>query len=72
MGGGLDESDFTLGKLFKSAGYNTAYVGKWHLGPASASQPQNQGFDKWLLGFRGTTDQVLYAENMKSAGAPES
>ena len=33
MAGGLDEGDFTLGKLFKSAGYNTAYAGKWHLGP---------------------------------------
>lgn len=72
MGGGLDENDFTLGKLFKSAGYNTAYVGKWHLGPAAKSQPQNQGFDQWLLGFRGTTDQVVYAENMKTVGAPES
>ena len=39
MAGGLDESDFTLGKLFKSAGYNTAYAGKWHLGPLSISQP---------------------------------
>ncbi len=70
--GGLDEGDFTLGKLFKSAGYNTAYAGKWHLGPASKSQPQNQGFDQWLVGFKGTTDQVVYAENMKTAGAPEA
>jgi arylsulfatase len=72
MAGGLDEDDFTLGKLFKSAGYKTAYVGKWHLGPESKSQPQNQGFDKWLLGFRGTTDQVVYAESMKSVDAPEA
>jgi arylsulfatase len=71
MGGGLDESDFTLGKLFKAAGYNTAYSGKWHLGPAAKSQPQNQGFDQWLIGFRGTTDQVVYAEHMKVSGVPE-
>jgi arylsulfatase len=70
--GGLDKGDFTLGKLFKSAGYNTAYVGKWHLGPESKSQPQNQGFDQWLVGFKGTTDQVVYAENMKTFGAPEA
>ena len=68
--GGLDKDDFTLGKLFKSAGYNTAYVGKWHLGPAAKSQPQNQGFDQWLVGFRGTTDQVVYADHMKEVGAP--
>ena len=72
MAGGLDKEDFTLGKLFKSVGYNTSYVGKWHLGPASKSQPQNQGFDQWLLGFKGTTDQVVYAANMKSLRAPES
>lgn len=70
--GGLDKDDFTLGKLFKSAGYNTAYAGKWHLGPASRSQPQNQGFDQWLVGFSGTTDQVVYADNMKTFGAPKS
>jgi len=72
MAGGLDEGDFTLGKLFKSAGYNTAYAGKWHLGPLSVSQPQNQGFDKWLIGFRGTTDQTVYADNMEMFGAPEA
>lgn len=71
MAGGLDENDFTLGKLFKSAGYNTAYAGKWHLGPLTKSQPQNQGFDKWLVGFQGTTDQTMYADNMKLLGAPE-
>jgi arylsulfatase len=72
MAGGLDEGDYTLGKLFKSAGYNTVYVGKWHLGPFTVSQPQNQGFDKWLLGFRGTTDQTIYADNMKMVGAPDA
>jgi arylsulfatase len=68
--GGLDKKDSTLGKLFKEAGYNTAYVGKWHLGPMAVSQPQNQGFDQWLLGFKGTSDQVVYKENMRTVGAP--
>lgn len=72
MAGGLDSDDHTLGKLFKSAGYNTAYAGKWHLGPASKSQPQNQGFDQWLIGFKGTTDQVVYSAHMKAMGAPEA
>jgi len=70
MAGGLDPTDYTLGKLFKGAGYNTAYVGKWHLGPLAESQPENQGFDRWLLGFRGTSDQVVYKENMIEVGAP--
>ena len=72
MSGGLDKDDFTMGKLFKSAGYNTAYAGKWHLGPLAVSQPQNQGFDKWFLGFQGTTDQTMYADNMDEFGAPKA
>ena len=36
------------------------------------SQPQNQGFDQWLIGFQGTTDQVVYAENMRDLRAPEA
>jgi len=27
----LDEDEFTLGKMFKSQGYQTAFIGKWHL-----------------------------------------
>ena len=69
--GGLQPDDVTLGKVFKSAGYNTTYMGKWHLGPAAQSQPQNQGFDQWLYGFKGTTDSVLYSESLTTAGMPE-
>lgn len=70
--GGLQPDDVTLGKVFKSAGYDTTYVGKWHLGPAAASQPQNQGFDQWLVGFKGTTDTVQYGANMRASGAPQA
>ena len=69
--GGLQPDDVTLGTVFKSAGYNTTYIGKWHLGPEAQSQPQNQGFDQWLLGFKGTTDSVLYSESLQTAGMPE-
>jgi len=34
----------TLGKLMKSAGYQTFFAGKWHLGP-EGWWPENQGFD---------------------------
>ena len=70
--GGLQPDDVTLGTVFKSAGYNTTYVGKWHLGPESQSQPQNQGFDQWLVGFKGTTDGVLYADTTSEVKMPEA
>ncbi len=70
--GGLQPDDVTLGTVAKSAGYNTTYIGKWHLGPLEQSQPQNQGFDQWLLGFKGTTDTVLYEENLRTNNAPET
>ncbi len=70
-GGGLQEDDVTLAELFKSVGYDTTYIGKWHLGPQPVSQPQNQGFDQWLIGFSGTTDSSLYGENIRSLGMPD-
>ena len=70
--GGLQPDDFTLGKMFQDAVYATTYIGKWHLGGETQSQPQNQGFDQWLLGFRGTTDTVAYGASMRSVGAPEA
>ena len=67
----LQPEEVTLGELFKSVGYNTTYVGKWHLDAEPKSQPQNQGFDQWLVGFSGTTDVVFYPSKMTEAGAPE-
>lgn len=72
QGGGLQPDDVTLGTMFKSAGYNTGYIGKWHLGPNAQSQPHNQGFDSWEYGFKGSTDGVLYAASMKTHNAPEA
>lgn len=67
----LQPEEVTLGELFRSVGYETTYVGKWHLDAEPKSQPQNQGFDQWLTGFSGTTDVVLYGPKMKEAGAPD-
>jgi len=72
QGGGLQPDDVTLGTMFKSAGYNTSYIGKWHLGPGAHSQPHNQGFDQWSLGFKGSTDGVLYEGSMNIHNAPDA
>lgn len=66
----LQAEEYTLGELFGDAGYTTAYVGKWHLGRSVQSQPQNQGFDEWRVGFFSSSDPVLYPDTMAEFGAP--
>src|SRR5271169_3183188 len=38
---------YTLGQLFKDAGYATAIFGKWHLGADAQAQPSSHGFDEF-------------------------
>ena len=45
----------TLGTVLRAAGYDTAYIGKWHLdGPSRGGYtppgPRRQGFDFWAVG----------------------
>ena len=42
---GLAPEALTMGEIFKEAGYQTALIGKWHLGDAPELQPMKQGFD---------------------------
>jgi arylsulfatase len=65
---------FTMGELFKGAGYGTAIFGKWHLGSAPESLPTAHGFDE----FYGippdiSWDAATYVSTMElthSAAAP--
>lgn len=41
----LPLEEITMAEVFKSAGYATAHVGKWHLGEDKKYWPENQGFD---------------------------
>ena len=45
----LPHSETTIAEALKSAGYRTAYIGKWHLGEANDQQPSQHGFD-WQRG----------------------
>jgi arylsulfatase A-like enzyme len=45
QGGGLPHAEWTLGSVLKTAGYQTFFAGKWHLGDADSSLPNAQGFD---------------------------
>ena len=43
----LPKGAFTMGQLFKGAGYATAIFGKWHLGVEPQSLPTAHGFDEF-------------------------
>ncbi|MBC7400815.1 MAG: sulfatase-like hydrolase/transferase [Mucilaginibacter sp.] len=49
---GMSGSQYTLGELFKDAGYKTAHIGKWHIGYSKETEPNAQGFD-YSFGFMG-------------------
>lgn len=53
---GMPQSEITLGEAFKSAGYATACVGKWHLGHKSQFHPLRNGYDEYL--------GILYSNDM--------
>ncbi len=42
---GLPGAEFTMAEMFKQAGYQTAHIGKWHLGYQPEMSPNAQGFD---------------------------
>ncbi len=42
---GLSPKALTIAEIYKSAGYNTAISGKWHVGDKPKFLPQRQGFD---------------------------
>jgi len=70
----IDDSQFTLAKLFQNAKYQTAVIGKWHLGLGGSNGPDWNGSIKPnpnQLGFKysfiipATPDRVpcVYVEN---------
>jgi arylsulfatase A len=45
---GLDPDEITIAEVLKGAGYETACIGKWHLGDQMQFLPTRQGFDYYL------------------------
>lgn len=46
----LPLEEYTLAEVLREAGYRTASIGKWHLGPEPFSLPQHHGFDVNIAG----------------------
>ena len=45
---GMPAAEVTIAEVLKSAGYQTAHIGKWHLGGEGAMRAEAQGFDDSL------------------------
>jgi arylsulfatase A-like enzyme len=49
----LPDEELCMGEIFKAAGYQTAYIGKWHLDghgrDAFIPEERRQGFDYWKV-----------------------
>jgi uncharacterized sulfatase len=46
---GMPPSEITLAELLADQGYQTAHIGKWHLGEVNGMAPHNQGFAESIL-----------------------
>ncbi|WP_144974624.1 arylsulfatase [Bremerella volcania] len=46
QGGGLPAAEWTLASVLKTAGYQTYFTGKWHLGEADFALPNAHGYDE--------------------------
>jgi arylsulfatase len=62
----LSAHAFTMGELFKNAGYGTAIFGKWHLGGEPQSLPTAHGFDEFYgIPPNISWDAATYVETME-------
>lgn len=60
--GGLPQSETTLAELLKGAGYQTAAIGKWHLGHLPQYLPMRHGFDSYY--------GIPYSNDMRPLDGP--
>lgn len=57
---GLPPDHPTLPSLLKKAGYDTALIGKWHLGQPPAYGPQRSGYDYFFGNHHGAIDYFTH------------
>ncbi|XOV93330.1 MAG: sulfatase [Bacteroidota bacterium] len=56
---GLPQSEITIAEALKDLGYQTAMIGKWHLGHREQFLPTNNGFDSYFgIPYSNDMDKV--------------
>ncbi|PZQ57245.1 MAG: hypothetical protein DI570_20190 [Phenylobacterium zucineum] len=63
--------EVTVAALLKKAGYATHAVGKWHLGAAPSTQPQNVGFDDYYGTLTSSDDYTAWMEPWRNPDLSE-
>jgi N-acetylgalactosamine-6-sulfatase len=59
---GLPPTERSMGQIFRSAGYDTACIGKWHLGYRDQFSANRHGFDEYFGILGGNADYFKYTE----------
>ena len=67
---GLPPNHPTVASLLKGHGYDTALVGKWHLGWKPEFGPNRHGFDEFFGVLSGTVDYFTHRTSDASGSAP--
>ena len=75
----LQRNEVTIATLLREAGYDTCFVGKWHLSrfdrEATAPTPGDHGFDHWFAtavnAFEGPEDSTTFWRNGEKVGPVE-
>lgn len=65
---GLEPNQPTIASLLKQSGYNTALIGKWHLGFRPEWGPNAHGFDEFFGILAGAGD---YVQHKNGLGKPD-
>lgn len=62
--GGLEQREYTMAEMFKSAGYKTHCIGKWHLGHQPQFMPLKHGFDDFYgVPYSNDMHEYFYSHN---------
>jgi arylsulfatase A-like enzyme len=66
-------AEVTLAEALREAGYRTAFLGKWHLGPTEDCWPKSQGFDINVGGHHSGSPRSFFSpyHNPKLADGPK-